>query len=212
MVTILQFLQRPRTASSTRRALAVCVLVAAGLAGPVSAQQAATCESYANTALDQNRRNQALGCGYGGAGWSDDYAAHETWCLQPGVGREELAHEYNAREEALQFCVERGASCDAYANLAVLQNQAAIDKGCGFTGGRWSADYAGHRQWCMAVRPEDSVAEVEIRDQALGQCGGQLNMLQIQDLLSRQSQMVQMMSNIMKKMSDTNNAIIQNWK
>lgn len=192
--------------------LAILTLVAAVavLPGAATAQRVTACDEYAATAVAQNQSNIGQGCGYGGPGWSDDYDSHLAWCQQHGVSREDVGQETSNRAEALDFCADRAIACDAYASLAVAQNQANIAKGCGLTGGRWSADYAGHRQWCMSVRPQYSADEVAIRDSALGQCGGELSAIELQQIYQAQQKTLQMLSNIVKRMSDTSNSIIQN--
>jgi hypothetical protein len=63
-------------------------------------------------------------------------------------------------------------NCDAYAGAAVAQNQQNITMGCGLAGGRWSADFNGHRNWCLSagVKMESLTAEDTARQNALAQC------------------------------------------
>ncbi len=63
-------------------------------------------------------------------------------------------------------------NCDAYAGAAVAQNQVNVAAGCSLTGGRWSDDFDGHRNWCLQpnVRMENVTAEDGARRAALAQC------------------------------------------
>lgn len=63
-------------------------------------------------------------------------------------------------------------NCNAYAGAAVAQQQQNTAQGCGFGGGRWSADFNGHFQWCAApgIEMEQLVAEDTARQNALVDC------------------------------------------
>jgi hypothetical protein len=63
--------------------------------------------------------------------------------------------EDQARQAALVECADRAVqaqqACQAYAQQAVGAAAAAAANGCGLSGGAWSADYAGHFNWCLAA-------------------------------------------------------------
>lgn len=59
--------------------------------------------------------------------------------------------------------------CRNYAETAVSQQHQNLDRRCGFSGGRWLADFNAHYQWCMQV-PQSAVEnENRARAQALRQ-------------------------------------------
>ncbi|HWK37955.1 MAG TPA: hypothetical protein VNR88_03485 [Hyphomicrobium sp.] len=49
----------------------------------------ASCDWYVKTSLEQQQRNLKLKCGFGGAEWSADKAAHTAWCasVSPDTSR-----------------------------------------------------------------------------------------------------------------------------
>ena len=63
-------------------------------------------------------------------------------------------------------------NCNAYAGSAVNQNKENKQRGCGFSGPAWSADYNGHLNWCKSahVKMADLTREDNGRKQALQQC------------------------------------------
>jgi len=63
----------------------------------------------------------------------------------------------------------RENACKVYTEEAVAQNQKNLDRGCGFSGGRWTFDYAGHFRWCMGVDITYSVGEMVRRNEMLAQ-------------------------------------------
>ena len=60
------------------------------------------CASYAQTAIDQQRKNLDLGCGFAGPVWSNDYRAHYQWCREVDSALTEAGTLF--REEELQKC------------------------------------------------------------------------------------------------------------
>jgi hypothetical protein len=61
-------------------------------------------------------------------------------------------------------------NCQAYAALAVAQQEQNIQMNCGFAGGRWSADFNGHYAWCQTATMAKLTTEDKARKQALAQC------------------------------------------
>ena len=132
------------------------------------------CQTYANNAVEHQAANESLNCGFQGGAWSRNYQGHFDWCLgtQANLSSQEDAMRFNQ----LKGCISaqrtsKEASCNTYAAIAVAQNQSNVDRGCGFTGGRWSNDQAGHFNWCMGVIESNSEQEQAVRATALNsQC------------------------------------------
>lgn len=83
--------------------LAAIVAFGAGVlsAGtPVFAQ--ATCDWYANTALQQQKVNVERKCGFKGESWSFDRTAHMQWCQS--VGPDQWRRQAQFREQELGKC------------------------------------------------------------------------------------------------------------
>jgi hypothetical protein len=60
------------------------------------------CRSYAQSAVQQNDRNDRRGCGYNGDRWHSNYQDHFRWCLD--VEREEAESQTNSRDGDLRAC------------------------------------------------------------------------------------------------------------
>jgi hypothetical protein len=135
---------------------------------PAQTQQA--CQGYADQAVKQSKEAAAMRCGFAGGRWAADYATHFNWCLTANEGARTA--EVKARTDQLFGCLssvaaKRQEACNTYAAIAVVQAQSNAKRQCGFTGGRWSADKAGHMQWCMSAGPEAAAKEQAIRVAAL---------------------------------------------
>ena len=63
------------------------------------------CKSYASAAVDQNRFNALLGCGFKGSRWNGDFGYHLYWCEQAKSG--EADSEWHVRTEMLEACRKR---------------------------------------------------------------------------------------------------------
>lgn len=72
----------------------------AGLATSALAQ--ANCETYGKLALQQQKENEANGCGFSGQEWSPDLKAHVAWCN--GVGPDQWKVQLQARAQKLTAC------------------------------------------------------------------------------------------------------------
>ncbi len=122
-----------------------------------------------------------------------------------------LTAEDVERAGAIDICRAKGNACDTYATVAALQNRFNDASNCGFTGGRWSPDMAGHRRWCMSVNPAKTTAEMDLRTAALKSCkeNGQLADVNLQNVLQKQQQTMQMLSNVSKMLHDTAMAVIR---
>ena len=139
------------------------VIVAAMLFLMPGAALAYDCWDYANRAVRQQRANVWLPCGYGGARWQDNWQAHFDWCSVVPIAT--AAAEDVARQNGLKSCLNRAAyvdDCDYYASRAVRQFRANEAMACGFSGPRWQANLAAHKNWCLNV----TYAAINQEDQA----------------------------------------------
>lgn len=68
-------------------------------------------------------------------------------------------------------------NCEAYGKAAVDQQQQNIQNKCGFGGGRWSNNYAGHVAWCKSsnVQMANLTHEDRARTKALEGCKSNTN-------------------------------------
>ena len=62
------------------------------------------------------------------------------------------------------------ASCNWYADTALLQQQENEQKKCGFTGPEWNASRQAHLTWCATQVPERWRSEAQKRRQQLAAC------------------------------------------
>ena len=94
---------------SAHLALAIWNVGAMALGGfilPTDARADASlnCDAYAHAAVTQNQQNLALGCGFVGLAWSNDFAGHRDWCLAPATKMLNVTSEDIARASALASC------------------------------------------------------------------------------------------------------------
>ena len=86
------------------RTIAVAAVFGLGaIAAGQSAQAQATCDWYANTALQQQKVNVDRKCGLKGESWSFDRSSHMTWCQ--GVGPDQWKRQAQFRDQELSKCV-----------------------------------------------------------------------------------------------------------
>ena len=89
--------------ATLRTLAALAILGLAAAAVPVSTVQAqATCDWYANTALQQQKINTDSKCGYKGESWSFDRSQHIVWCQS--VGPDQWKRQAQFREQELAKC------------------------------------------------------------------------------------------------------------
>lgn len=152
--------------NARRAALAQCA------AQPALDQQA--CQTYADGAVMVADAAARRSCGFQGGRWLLDFGAHFKWCL--GVPQSVRDQEAQARTAELQGCLDAQAAaveqatknaCAQYASLAVDQQRQNQLRQCGFTGGRWSDNFAGHFGWCLSAGPDDAGTESAARYAAL---------------------------------------------
>ena len=132
---------------------------------------AKTCRDYANRAISQQRNNQSSGCGFAGVRWHLDYNKHYNSCMRSGA--QWSVRETNLRQNALNTCSKTGGKtkiCQAYANNAIAQQRANLNRGCGFAGGLWHLDYKTHHKWCMLVSAQARGKATNDRLDALNRC------------------------------------------
>jgi hypothetical protein len=60
--------------------------------------------------------------------------------------------------------------CNLYAQQAVWAEGQNLSEYCGYTGPRWSFDYAGHYSWCLTVPKNVANHERQARKWALASC------------------------------------------
>lgn len=144
---------------------------------PISPRDSIFCQQYAETAVAQQQENMSRQCGFESGRWSKDYTGHFQWCQQ--VPQHLAERESQLRNKALRNeCRPDSGSggilepddrrrCQQYAETAVAQQQDNQKRQCGFQGGRWSADYAGHFAWCRQVPSVLAERETLSRTQAL---------------------------------------------
>ena len=86
-----------------QRMIAVAAALALGSAmASTSANAQASCDWYANTALQQQKVNTDRKCGFKGESWSFDRSAHMAWCQ--GVGPGDWKKQAQFREQELAKC------------------------------------------------------------------------------------------------------------
>ena len=143
-------------------------------APPALADANLNCDAYAATAVADNEQNKTFSCGLSGPAWSGDFNAHRAWCLQDATKMANLTAEDKARKAALAQCAQKPAqaqqACQGYADQAVKQAKEATVMKCGFSGGRWAADYAGHFNWCLSANEGARAGEVKARTDQLFGC------------------------------------------
>lgn len=65
----------------------------------------ASCDWYVKTSLEQQQRNLKLKCGFAGAEWSVDKAAHSAWCASVSPDTSRTAAQ--KREAELATCAAK---------------------------------------------------------------------------------------------------------
>jgi hypothetical protein len=92
---------RNMTTIRTYAALTLAGLLgAASFAPAVNAQ--ANCPTYGKLALQQQKKNEALKCGFSGPDWSSDFKAHIAWCNS--VGPDKWKAKLTERTQKLAAC------------------------------------------------------------------------------------------------------------
>jgi hypothetical protein len=66
------------------------------------------CKGYASSAVQQFAKSQALGCGFSGPRWNNDYQGQYNWCLT--VLEPFAINEEGIRADALKVCQEKQGS------------------------------------------------------------------------------------------------------
>ena len=85
----------------TRAAFSLAAFIAAA-AFSSAANAQANCDTYGKLALQQQKENEALKCGFTGPEWSSDFKAHVAWC--GSVGPDQWKVQLQQREQKLVAC------------------------------------------------------------------------------------------------------------
>lgn len=86
--------------------LASLAIVSLAMTLPARAGNPVQCTAYATSAVAQQNKNISAGCGYTGAAWQSNWAAHYAWCM--GAPNWQIHHETQARQHKLQLCAGGG--------------------------------------------------------------------------------------------------------
>ncbi|HKY06736.1 MAG TPA: hypothetical protein VJQ55_00765, partial [Candidatus Binatia bacterium] len=121
----------------------------------VHALDPATCNGYADRAVEQSTRARTLSCGFKvdvrGVAWSIDRNAYIRECL---AFRDKSTTQNRSltRDAALETC----AQCRSYASTIIAQNLDNKRFSCGFQGDNWvTEDEAAVFKLCMDERHPD---------------------------------------------------------
>lgn len=133
------------------------------------------CSQYADTAVAQNKQQNAYNCGYEPPVWSNDRDGHFNWCMRVSQADAETGNRM--RLDGLKTCLPLEVSafganedCAIYANQAVNQQKENLSKSCGFTGPAWKADALYHYNWCARVDKDSADQGADLRRRALATC------------------------------------------
>ncbi len=88
--------------TTVRLRAALSGMIALGTLALLPTAASANCDWYVKTALEQQQRNVKMRCGFSGAEWSVDKAAHANWCAS--VGPDVSRTMAQKREAALTKC------------------------------------------------------------------------------------------------------------
>jgi hypothetical protein len=152
---------------------AICLILMGAVAGPARAESDAVCRQYAQAAVNAFEQVRSRGCPLSNARWQGNYDSHYGWCLQAPAEWVQL--ETRHRENHLRVCLgeSKAVACNEYATLANSAQQSNLGGNCGFTEGRWHANFDDHLDWCLREPIEAANREIAIRHAMLGICGRQ---------------------------------------
>jgi hypothetical protein len=154
---------------------------------PPQQSLAEACTEYANTAVDQNKRNEELVCDLAGSRWGYGFDVYYNWCMSKSTEESRKANT-EARDRELRECGDifglpsatpepepqrdlvKENACREYASLSVEQSEQARDLQCGFRGPRWTTAYQQHFSWCMSVGDTYRDSETAERSARLEEC------------------------------------------
>lgn len=135
---------------------------------------AEACGRYAHIAVAAHAFNVERQCGHGGPRWGGSYDHHLAWCL---TVPQAVADRETAIRNAMVGVCNRNPEhlrCDAYARSAESQVREANERGCGFSGARWTPAYEDHLTWCFTQPAAVAAQETREREGPLSQCRTQL--------------------------------------
>ena len=135
----------------------------------------ASCNSYAETAVEQAHTADKRDCGYSGRRWSQKYRDHYQWCLK--VSPLDRRAENETREQALNRCIAAGTNteqgrmaCDHFARVAMAQSRTNAKLDCGLGGALWQTNRRALFRWCG--RNSRNLREKKLlqREQEISRC------------------------------------------
>jgi len=131
------------------------------------------CNNYAQSAVNQQKKNLQKNCGLAGGRWHLNKNQHKNWCMS--APKANSLSEFNKRKAKLAQCGggagNKAQFCNSYSQKAVNQQQKNLQKNCGLSGGRWHLNYNKHNNWCMGAPKSKANSEHKIRKNKLNQCG-----------------------------------------
>ncbi|NNE21146.1 MAG: hypothetical protein HKN11_00915, partial [Rhizobiales bacterium] len=143
------------------------------------------CRKYADTAAEQNKKNDELFCGLTGSRWGVSRDVYYKWCMEKSSAQSRKDNT-EARNRELLECgafiptpvpeakeprdMVRENACREYANRSVEQAEQAREHDCALTGPRWATGFQRHFSWCMSVSDAYPAKEIEQRRAALQSC------------------------------------------
>lgn len=138
------------------------------MAGIVSANEASDWSTeYANQALEYQKKNIELSCGYAENRWHTDFDGHKLFAQS--LGETTARFENKVRKTAIEQC----QNALLYAEQGVSQNEENINRRCGLSGAIWHSDKSKHFTWAMKQTPYRIAIHDQQRRYSLSLCESQ---------------------------------------
>lgn len=119
---------------------------------------------YANQALNYQKMNIELSCGYAEKRWHADFDGHKLFAQ--AIGENTARFENKVRQTAIAQC----KNALLYAEQGVSQNEENINRGCGLSGEIWHSDKSKHFTWAMKQTPYRVAIHDQQRRYSLSLC------------------------------------------
>jgi len=127
----------------------------------VQAHSHLNCHAYAQSVVNQAKKNIGLGCGFSGPVWSTNYNFHFNWCNQNTTRIHHLGEQENIRAAQMGQCLTKVKAKDQKHRLkekmclkyakAAQKLRGQVNKACkGQDGGEWSQTLKQDVEFCMA--------------------------------------------------------------